>query len=294
MKEALEIRAAVLRAIREFFADRDFLEVETSVRIPVPALELHIDAEPAGDCFLRTSPEFRLKRLLCAGFQRIYEMGPCFRKGERGRLHNPEYTMLEWYRTGVDYMGALDDTRALVLHVFNRVGGGIRPVFAGSQVKIDGDWSCVTVSDAFRAAADWDPVSAYDADRFDMDLVNKVEPAFPVDRAVVLMDYPEGAAALARVRPGNPPVAERWELYIGGVEIANAYSELTDPDEQLRRFNVCARTRESLGKAVYPVDEEFMAALRNGLPDCAGVALGVDRLVMLAAGTDSIGTVRAP
>ena len=280
----------MLAAVRDFFRGRGFLEVETSVRIPVPALELHIDAESSGDGYLRTSPEFRLKRLLCAGLERIYEMGPCFRKGERGRLHNPEYTMLEWYRNGADYRGVLDDTRDLVRHVCRVVRGRTVLAYRGAEIDLGEDWELVTVSSAFIRHAGWDPVAEYDGDRFDLDLVNTVEPGLPVDRPVVLMDYPLGAAALARAREG---VAERWELYIGGMEIANAYSELTDPDEQLRRFRECGEARKALGKEVYPVDEEFMAALRRGLPECAGVALGIDRLVMLFAGAERIEEVRA-
>lgn len=294
MNEALHIRGAVLAAVRDFFRDRDFLEVETSVRVSVPALELHIDAEPSGDCYLRTSPEFRLKRLLCGGLHRVYEMGPCFRKGERGRIHSPEYTMLEWYRTGTDYCGVLDETRDLVVRVCENVLGGTRLNFGGADVDLGADWKRMTVSDVFRAHAGWDPVTAYDGDRFDSDMVNKVEPGLPVDVPVILMDYPAEAAALARVRPGEPAVAERWELYVGGLEIANAYSELTDADEQLRRLQECAAARGRQGKDVYPVDEVFIAALRRGLPECAGVALGIDRLVMVLTDAESIEDVRGP
>lgn len=294
MKAALEIRSATLAAIREFFRDRDFLEAETPVRVPAPALELHIDAEPSGDSYLRTSPELYLKRLLCDGAERVYEMGPCFRRGERGRLHSPEYTMLEWYRTGADYLGVLEDTRELVTHVCGVVHGGTTLHWDGSCTDIGGEWETRTVSDTFMEHAGWDPVRAYDADRFDLDLVNKVEPALPRDRPLVLMDYPEEAGALARIRPGEPRVAERWELYVAGMEIANAYSELTDAGEQLRRFRECADMRRRAGKDVYPVDRDFIAALERGMPECAGVALGVDRLVMLLAGATRIDDVRVP
>lgn len=267
----------MLLGIRHFFAQRDFMEVETPVRLPCPALETHIDAEPSGDWFLRTSPELHMKRLLAAGYERIYQIGPCFRKGERGDRHHPEYTMLEWYRTGTDYLGILDDTKALLA----AAGLPARP------------WEVIPVSEAFRRWAGWDPGLAYDPVRFDLDLVEKVEPALPRDRAVVLMDYPAAAAALSRRKVDAPHLAERWELYLSGVEIANAYSELTDAAEQRARFEQAARDRRALGKPVYPLDEAFMAALEAGLPPCGGIALGVDRLAMVLAGADSLDAVIA-
>jgi len=289
---ALTFRSRVLHAIRGFFVSQDFIEVETPVRLPCPALELHIDAEPSGDSYLRTSPELFLKRLLANGHERLFEMGPVFRHGERGALHNPEYTMLEWYRAGADYMDVLADARALLEHVTREVLGG--PQVSNARHDIDlCDWCIRKVRETFQALAGWDPVSSYDADRFDMDLVNRIEPALPRQQPVVLKDYPVEAAALSRIRPGAPPVAERWELYLGGVELANAYSELTDAEEQRLRFEACAEQRRELGKPVYPLDEGFLAALERGLPPCAGVALGVDRLVMVLAGADSVEAVRS-
>jgi lysyl-tRNA synthetase class 2 len=149
------------------------------------------------------------------------------------------------------------------------------------------------VSECFQAHAGWDPVRAYDPERFDLDLVSKVEPALPRDRPVVMRDYPVEAAALARCRGAEPAVAARWELYVGGLELANAFDELTDADEQRRRFLACAEARRAAGKAVYPLDEAFLAALEKGLPACAGVALGVDRLVMLVTGAQEIAEVQA-
>jgi len=277
MRPALERRSAVLNGIRRFFVARDFIEVETPVRLPAPALETHIDAEPSGAWFLRTSPELHMKRLLAAGYERIFQMGPCFRRGEYGERHHPEYTMLEWYRTGTDYLGILDDTRALLV--------SLDPVF-------DVEWKRFTVEHAFMQWAGWNPVEAYDADRFDLDLVERVEPALAQFREpVVLTDYPAAAGALARLKPDDSLVAERWELYWKGVELANAYSELTDADEQQRRFALAAREREALGKPVYPLDEQFIEALRAGLPPCGGIALGVDRLVMTLCNATSLSAV---
>ena len=288
----LVLRSRVLQAVRGFFVDRGFTEVETPLRIPAPPPELHIDAEPSGDSYLRTSPELHLKRLLASGYDRLFEMGPCFRMGERGVRHNPEYTMLEWYRRGADYMGMLDDTVALALHLARAVKGTAPLTFRGTRVDLAPPWECLAVSDAFQRYARWDPTTDFDADRFDVDLVGLVEPAFPRDRPVVLKDYPVQMASLARCREGARPVAERWELYIGGMELANAFSELTDAGEQERRFAEWRRRRTDLGKDPYPIDRPFLSALAS-LPDCGGVALGIDRLVMLLADIGTVADTRA-
>lgn len=287
-RPALEQRAQTLRAVRAFFDARDFLEVETPVRIAAPAQESHIDAEPSGDRFLRASPELHMKRLLAAGYERIYQIGPCFRQGERGMRHNPEFTMLEWYRTGADYRVILNDTQALL-----RSLGKPALQWQGHTVDLTADWLELTVEQAFMDYAGWNPITDFDPDRFDIDMVERVEPALAQQaRPVVLMDYPAPAAALARRRADRPDVAERWELYIAGIELANAYSELTDPDEQVARFATAAGERAALGKTVYPEDPEFMAALRAGLPPCGGIALGFDRLVMLLADRPDLDGVR--
>lgn len=274
--DGIMLRDALMRRIRAFFYERDFVEVETPIRLKIPCMELHIDAEPSGDRFLRTSPEIFHKQLLAAGHEKIFEVGKCFRHGELGPLHHPEYTMLEWYRTNADYMDVLADTKALVCMVWE---------------ECSSDWKVLSVSDAFVEFAGWDPAGNYDENRFDIDLIEKVEPAIKeIGGPVVLIDYPVEAAALSRRKPGNPLVAERWELYLNGVEIANAYSELTDAVEQRRRFEECAEQRKALGKEVYPIDEGFIQALEN-MPPSGGVALGVDRLLMLIAGADSLDAV---
>jgi len=293
MKPALEIRSKVLQAVRDFFVGRGFVEVETPVRIPDPALELYIDAEPSGGAYLRTSPELHMKRLLAAGYERIFQIGPCFRRGERGRLHNPEFTMLEWYRLNADYNDILMDTKMLISSVARKVLGGTSLTYKGVQIELMPVWECLSVEEAFLLHAGWNPVKKYDADRFDLDLVGKVEPGLSLKCPVVLKDYPAEAAALARRKPGMEEVAERWELYIAGMEIVNAFSELTDPVEQRRRFEECAAERAKAGRDVYRLDEEFLKALEKGMPDAGGAALGVDRLVMLLAGADSIAGVRA-
>ena len=282
---ALEIRARVLRQLRAFFDVRGFVEVETPVRIAAPAPEPHIDcpaaiARPdaaalARPTFLRASPELQMKKLLAAGMDRIYQIGPCFREGERGRRHNPEFTMLEWYRSSADYLDILADMEALFAEILDLKGS--------NGLKFER----ITVREAYQRWAGWDPFAEWDAERFDFDMATKIEPNLP-SGPVFLMDYPPQAASLAKLR-GN--VAERWELYVNGLELANAFTELTDPDEQRRRFEEARAERHRLAEAAYPLDEEFLGALAQ-MPPAGGVALGVDRLVMLVCGVDDIAMVR--
>ena len=282
---ALEIRARVLRQLRAFFDVRGFVEVETPVRIAAPAPEPHIDcpaaiARPdaaalARPTFLRASPELQMKKLLAAGLTRIYQIGPCFREGERGRRHSPEFTMLEWYRASADYLDILADMEALFAEILDLKG------FNGLKFER------ITVREAYQRWAGWDPFAEWDAERFDFDMATKIEPNLP-SGPVFLMDYPPQAASLAKLR-GN--VAERWELYVNGLELANAFTELTDPDEQRRRFEEARAERRRLAEADYPLDEEFLDALAR-MPPAGGVALGVDRLVMLVCGVDDIAMVR--
>ena len=272
----LSERARVLREIRAFFDARGFTEVETPVRIPAPAPEPHIDCPPSGDWFLRASPELQMKKLLAAGMERIYQIGPCFREGEKGSRHNPEFTMLEWYRAHADYTQIAVDAEELVGDVLWPRGSTALPR--------------MTVREAYLRWAGWDPVEAWDQDRFDFDMATKIEPNLPKG-PLFLMDYPAPAASLARLKADDPRVAERWELYVDGLELANAFTELTDPVEQRRRFEGARAERRALGEADYPLDEAFLDALAR-MPPSGGVALGVDRLVMLACGAASIDAVR--
>ncbi|MDD5705571.1 MAG: EF-P lysine aminoacylase EpmA [Kiritimatiellae bacterium] len=289
----LERRGVLLRALRAFFEARGFLEVETPVRIPAPAQESCIDCPPSGGAWLRASPELQMKRLLAAGAARIYQIGPCFRAGERGRRHNPEFTMLEWYRAHAGGDDILTDCQALLREVVAAVTGSTAFVYRGRSLELGGAWEQLTVREAFLRWAGWDPVSDWDADRFDADLVGLVEPALPRDRPCVLRDYPAPAASLARLKSDDPAVAERWELYLGGLELANAYTELTEAGLQRRRFEAAAIERQAAGRAVYAFDEDFLGDLVAGrLPACAGIALGVDRLAMLCCDADAIEAVR--
>lgn len=288
MKQALELRAGILSAVRAYFKACDYLEVETPVMVRTPALELHIDACSAGKNYLRTSPELHMKRLLCAGCNRIFQIGPCFRSGELGALHNPEFTMLEWYRAGADYMDVLDETKVLLAGVAQACLGRLTFSHCGTTLDLGAEWQVERVAPLFEKLAGWNPAACYDEQRFENDLVNRVEPRLPMDRPVVLVDYPAQAAALSRLKADDPRLAERWELYLAGIEIANAFSELTDAREQKKRFEECARRRRAMGKEPYEPDHEFLAALERGMPPSAGVALGIDRLVMLFAGANSL------
>lgn len=298
LQPALQLRSRILHALREWFSREGFIEVETPVRIPAPALELHIDAEPSGHRFLRTSPELHMKRMLCAGYGKIFQIGPCFRKGERGDRHNPEYTMLEWYRTGTDYLGIMADTESLLSHITTSLAPSPLPFHDSTippfnYLAIPPPWPRFTVAELFQRHAGWNPVAQYDAEQFEHDLVTKVEPALPRNQPLFVMDYPAEAAALSRRKPGNEAVAERFELYLNGVEIANAFSELTEGAEQRQRFEKCSRERLALGAPSYPLDEAFLAALELGMPPSGGIALGVDRLVMILAGATSLSDVMA-
>ncbi|MFT5127684.1 MAG: lysyl-tRNA synthetase class 2 [Rhodothermales bacterium] len=278
--DVLALRSQILRAIRGWFYAADFIEVETPVRIPQPALEANIDAEPSGDHWLRTSPELHMKRLVAQGNSRIFQLGPCFRQGERGRRHRPEFTMLEWYCAPGDYELIAEQTSGIIRHVAKAVG----PIPGIDLEQFDR----TTVHAAFAEFANAEP----EAD-FELPLVEKVEPNLGFARPMLLMDYPIALGAMARAKPSAPHLAERWELYIKGIEIANAYSELTDPAEQAARFAHWGEERLADGRADYAIDPEFMAALESGLPPTGGCALGVDRLVMLFADSASIDDVLA-
>lgn len=271
-------RAKVIAAIRRFFDDRGFVEVDTPVRISAPAPEPFIDCPPvATGGFLRASPELQMKKLLAAGMELIYQIGPCFRDGEKGSRHNPEFTMIEWYRKGAGYEVIKDDMLALVR--------GLRAEFASDEEFRVQE---ITVRDAYLRFAGWDPWSEWNQDRFDFDMASKIEPALKeIGGGVFLMDYPVEAAALSRTR-GD--VAERWEFYWDGMEIANCFGELCDKAEQARRFNEAKIKRIELGESDYPIDGEFLEAV-EAIGSASGVALGIERLLMVLFKASSISDV---
>ena len=311
----LAARARALAALREFFAARDFLEVETPLLVPSPGLEVHLTAVPAADGWLITSPEYQMKRLLAGGLERIYQVCRCFRAEEEGVHHQREFTMLEWYRAWAGLDEIVADTEQLVAHVATAVNGRPMVRVGGRELSVAPPWQRLTVRDAMatfagvvvrgdesaaelaaevRAAGiELGSATAWD-DVFFTAFLERVEPALArLERPVLLLDWPAPLGALARRKPGDPAVCERFEAYLGGVELANAFGELTDPVEQRERFEHDLVARHERGRAVYPIDEKLMAALAEGLPPCAGIALGVDRLIMLVLGASSIGEVMA-
>lgn len=294
--EMLARRAALVRALRATLDASGFIEVETPVRIPAPANEEYIDCPPSGRAFLRAPPELHMKRLLAAGAGRIYQLGPCFRQGERGDRHNPEFTLLEWYRAHAGSGDVLADLIAMCAAAARALHGDTR--FHGADgTSIDlspGAWEVIPVREAYRRWAGWDPIGHWDAARFEDDMALVIEPALPKGHPVVLRDYPAGAASLARLLPDDSRLADRWEAYCNGLELCNAFGELTDAAEQRRRFEATAAFRERVRHATpYPLDEEFLAALARGMPPSGGAALGVDRLAMVLLNAHSIDEVRA-
>jgi lysyl-tRNA synthetase class 2 len=340
LRANLEARARILAAIRAFFDGRGYLEMETPLMVAHPGMEPYLDPfetelqMPGGRRyrgFLITSPEYSLKKLLAAGFERIYQLGRCFRNGEdSGGRHNPEFTMLEWYRVGTDYVGIMDETEELVRSVAEAVGASLTPALsckesthlcpplkgeAGGVVR-EGDkkWERLTVRDAMKRYAGVDLDAALDDknillakaaelghqlppetpwdDAFFAVFLNAVEPKLGLERPTFLYEYPISMASLSRPSAKDPRYAERFELYVAGLELANAFSELTDADVQRQRLEEEHELRKRLGKTDYGLDEEFLDALRS-MPAAGGISIGVDRLVMILLGETDIRQVQA-
>ena len=314
----LELRARLVARTRAFFAERDFLEVDTPALQISPGLEPHLmafatelvsaDQQSRRPLYLHTSPEFAMKKLLAAGLPRIFQLAHVFRNAERASTHHPEFTMLEWYRIGG--YGQITADTADLMAALAETAGHSRVAWRGLACDLALEPEFVTVQDAFvrhtgvdllATAGDMAALTAEagrigvrvgDGDRWD-DLVlrilaERIEPVLGAGRPAFLIEYPVEMASLARVKPGDPRVAERAELYVCGVELANGFGELTDAGEQRRRFEADMDLKESLYGTRYPIDEDFLAALAEGIPDCAGMALGFDRLVMLLAGAERI------
>jgi len=275
--------------VRDFFYEEGYLEVETPVRIPAPAPEEHIDAPESGEWFLHTSPELCMKRLLAAGFEKVYQICHCFRSGERGRRHLPEMTLLEWYTVNADYRDMMEQCERLIRYVVKRSGRG--PLqYRGETIDLSGPWERLTVADAFERHGSLSVDRALEAGRFDEILGLEIEPLLGRGRPVFFYDYPVSCGALARGKASDPKLAERFELYICGLELCNAFSELCDPGEQRERFVKEMSRRALAGKTRYPLPEEFLAALKD-MPAAAGNALGIDRLVMLVSDSARIDNV---
>jgi elongation factor P--(R)-beta-lysine ligase len=307
-RQRLQGRAQLYALIRAFFAERNVLEVETPILSAAgntdPNIESftapfsgHVDAG-ARERWLRTSPEHPLKRLLADGVGDCYELGRVFRNGEAGERHNPEFTMLEWYRVGWNHRQLMEETITLVESALAMVGRRAEVLIEGyrqffiDELGLDPLHAEIDELRAPLAQYGIDPEGLTRDDWLDLLITHQLQPAFPRDRITVIHDYPASQAALARVRPGDPPMAERFELYLGPYELANGYQELNDPSEQRARFQRDNVRRRERGLREMPIDEQLLAVLGR-MPDCAGVALGIERLLMCLAGTDRIGDVLA-
>jgi len=288
--ENLRLRARLVHAIRRFFVDQGYLEIETPHLIPAPAPEVHIDAVKVGDMFLHTSPELCMKRLLSAGYPKIFQICKCFRKGERGKKHLPEFTLLEWYRVESDYMALMDECEEMILSVSRDLGFGKSILYRQRHINLERPWERMSVEEAFNRYGSMSMEEVLKEGRFDELLVEEIEPHLGISRPVFLYDYPASFAALAKLKEGAPDFVERFEIYMGGLELANAFSELTDAGEQKTRFETDRRERERLGKEAYPFPARFLEALSD-MPSSAGIALGVDRLAMIFADATEIDDV---
>ena len=287
-RQTLTERAQIIQNIRSFFIDRGYLEVETPHRIPANAPEPHIDAVASGACALHTSPELAMKRMLAAGYEQLFQVCRVWREGERGQFHLPEFTLLEWYRVGIDYNALMNECMEL-LFVLVPEGKLCR---AGRTIDLTMPWQKLTVTEAFTQYASIDLNQALASDCFEEILTSEVEPHLGKEKPTFLTEYPSSLAALARTKSGESQVAERFELYIDGLELANAFSELTDPEEQRCRFEKDEELRRTAGKTPYPLPEKFLAELEN-MPEAAGIALGLDRLIMLITEAEKIDDVVA-
>ena len=301
-----------IQAVRDFFTRAGFDETDTPALQVCPGLEPHLKvfetelADPGGaenrKRYLHTSPEYAMKKLLTAGMKKIYYLGHVFRNEEAGSLHSPEFTMLEWYRARADYTAIMEDSVNLLRHVACALNIDAYR-YKGKSADPFAEWERITVRDAFRHYAGTDLEDAlarlpenekgraeWDSWFFDV-LMDKIEPHIGAERPAILYEYPAHMAALSRIKSDDPRWAERFEIYVCGLELANAFTELTDAAEQEKRFREDQEMRHQLYGETLPMDEEFLAALRYGMPEAGGIALGIDRLAMLVTGGDDIGDV---
>jgi len=309
-RPALEARARVLSAVRRWFEGEGFLEVDTPARVRAPGQEVHLDAIPSGDRWLVTSPEYAMKRLCGAGYEKIVSIGKCWRADERGPHHEPEFTMIEWYRANAPLDTIAADCESLIRVAVSAAGPSADSAFATTAahpftrttvrdvihrfagIDLVGDETPDALATKVRAAG-VDPGTAHRWDDLFFQLwLDRVEPHLPTLGPAFIFDWPAPLGALARRHPTKPHVVERFELYAEGLELANAFGELTNPHEQRARFLAESTTRRALKKVVYPLDEALLAALPT-MPPTSGIALGFDRLLMLTLGLPQIRQVQA-
>ncbi|MBE9520811.1 MAG: EF-P lysine aminoacylase GenX [Proteobacteria bacterium] len=280
-ENGLRKRAALIQTIRRFFVDRDYIEVDTPVRLPVLIPEAYNEPVESGNCYLQTSPEICMKRILAeTGCQKIFQLCPCFRKNERGDHHLPEFTMLEWYRSHCDYHALMDECEELVKYLAQADGQRQRLTFQDKDIDLTKPWMRLSVEEAFRRYAPVTLAAALADNSFDEILCKNIEPELGLEIPVFLYDYPISLGALARKNKENPSVAERFELYIGSIELANGFSELTDQAEQRQRFENELQLIEKQGRPSTGLPEKFLSSLPQ-MEETAGIALGLDRLAMV-------------
>ncbi len=277
-------RACLIQKVRDFFIDRGYLEVDTPLLQPFCIPEGHIEPAKSGDCFLQPSPELAMKTILADGHPRIFQICRCFRAGERGGHHLPEFTMLEWYRTSIDYRELMGECEELLKFLASSLGEGFSFPWKES---IEKQWPRTTVAELFREYGLLTPEEALREDLFEEILVDRIEPHLGLSLPVFVYDYPAVLGSLARLKPGDDSLAERFELYVNGLELANGFSELVDSREQRLRFEKERQILQDKGINPGPMPEDFLASL-DSIPPAAGIALGIDRLIMISCGLVTI------
>ena len=295
------VREKVIDTIRYFFKDQGFHEVFTSVLVPVPSIEPNLEVFETElrtskglkrRSFLIMSPEFSIKKLLAAGIGNCFEITKCFRNEEEvSSLHNPEFTMLEWYRVQADYTGVMKDFEQLFTKIIRQVNPKVdlsKWEYQGKTYDLSLPWPRISFEEAFKKYAGKNIDDIKDDDFYQI-FFNDIEPKLRESKKpAIIYDYPISQASLARKKESDPRFAERFEVFLAGVELGNCFSELTDAGEQKKRFEADLLKRRNLGKVDYPIDEDLIGALKSGLPEVSGIAVGVDRLVMLAADVSSV------
>ncbi|MGA1866987.1 MAG: EF-P lysine aminoacylase EpmA [bacterium] len=278
------LRHELLKSIRSFFYKRNYIEVQTPHVVLSPGIDPHIEAVCVeGGYYLITSPELHMKRVVSMGCEKIFQITHAFRKEESGTYHNPEFCILEWYIINKEYTHLMKEVLDLVQWISQDIS-------YASSLSLN-HVPRISIDDLFITHAGWKPSSSWDEMRFFSDFVDKIEPALKEYEAVIIYDFPSPLASLSRIKDSDPLFCERFELYLRGFEIANGFTELTDAEEYRTRFKEANRQRKTTGKKEYPVDESFLSDIQSGFPSCAGIALGVDRLLMAIIQASSIGEV---
>lgn len=291
-------RAKMLRAIRQFFEKKGYLEVETPLRIPDVIPETHIAPIGSEGWFLQSSPEICMKRLMARGYEKLFQICKCFRKGERGDRHLTEMTLLEWYRKDFSYMELMEECREMIQSVAESMERYPVTPYGGQRIDLSGTWRQITVNESFRQFGEISMKAAEASGRFDEIMAFHIEPHLGNDQPTFLYDYPASMAALARLKADDKNLAERFELYIAGIELANGFSELIDPNEQRERFKrvIAAQNRQNRKNSgdanIEPmqIPEKFLEDL-GAMPPAAGIAMGIDRLAMLFTDSPTIDRV---